>query len=138
MNENIGFMDFMGFELASLSSQHLGAAQGVFFCPSCPPDRCHGVMRWRAGALLVSRALGADLLILGDSWAELAGTTFSEHCPGSRVFNVGVGGSTAAQWARTDFHEEFPDWPQYVKSLVPENLTKVWISLGGNDVLEAL
>ena len=61
-----------------------GAAQGVFFCPSCPPDRCHGVMRWRAGALLVSRALGADLLILGDSWAELASTTFSEHCPGIR------------------------------------------------------
>ena len=89
-------------------------------------------------ALLLAAAAGAavasasKILLVGDSWAEKAGTPLAEvlkkHGSPLQVVNKGIGGSTAAQWAEN---------PDKVRTLVELNGGKdiefIWVSLGGND-----
>ena len=67
-------------------------------------------------AAAVSASTASKILLVGDSWAEKAGTPLAKvlknHGSGLEVVNKGIGGSTAEQWAENknsvktliDFH----------------------------------
>lgn len=85
-------------------------------------------------ALCIRFSLAADkVLFIGDSWAELAeGSVFETICDNSMVVNEGIGGTTAEQWRKTDTGD-------YLRGILQANddAKSVWISLGGNDLLES-
>ena len=88
----------------------------------------------------------SQVILMGDSWAEFAGTsTLQRICTDSSVRNIGVSGSTAAQWASStcpqsnnpccDGRENRCDISSLFQNI--EDDVTVVISLGGNDfVLE--
>ncbi len=68
------------------------------------------------------------ILAVGDSMAEFMGETLESFCGNSKVYNAGVGGTTAIQWAsysKDDIAACGSDWDV------------VYISVGGNDFLES-
>ena len=87
----------------------------------------------------------SQVILMGDSWAEFAGTsTLQRICTDSSVRNIGVSGSTAAQWASStcpqsnnpccDGRENRCDISSLFQNI--EDDVTVVISLGGNDFLE--
>lgn len=68
-----------------------------------------------------------NILVLGDSWAEYAGTDILEGiCPNSKVVNIGDDGSPAFAWAQS-VESRLNDVPQ---DFSPDY---AWISLGAWD-----
>jgi hypothetical protein len=77
--------------------------------------------------LLLGETRAHNILIFGDSWAELARADILEGvCPGATVRNTGIGGTTAEYWATKDFDADLPT------GFIPDY---IWVSLGGNDYL---
>ena len=84
-------------------------------------------------------AAASNILLLGDSMAELSYNYVSGACPNSKVVNSGVSSSTAAEWAASSTNcpagggascsaaTAFAAAPQ---------TTHVWLSVGGNDFLD--
>jgi len=70
-----------------------------------------------------------EILMVGDSMSEFMGQSLESFCGGSTVFNAGLGGTTAEQWA------------EYEAEVLPQACGSDWevvyISVGGNDVLES-
>ena len=54
------------------------------------------------GVTIITTAAASNILIVGDSWAELAEDFLQEDCEGSSVTNRGSSGSTAAEWGGED------------------------------------
>ena len=69
------------------------------------------------------------MLIVGDSIAEYMGRTLETFCPGSQVYNVGKSGSTAEDWAKMS--------SDVVKDCKDTDWDEVYISIGGNDILDS-
>jgi len=75
-------------------------------------------------------AVASKVLIIGDSMGEFAATSLEKFCPGATVNNAAVGGTTAD-----------PDWTSgglldYVGSETCGGAPDyIWLSVGGNDVL---
>ncbi len=68
------------------------------------------------------------ILAVGDSMAEFMGQTLESFCEESKVYNAGIGGTTAEQWSsysQDDIVDCGEDWDV------------VYISVGGNDLLES-
>ena len=70
-----------------------------------------------------------NVLIVGDSIAQYMGTTLETLCPGSDVYNIGKSGSTADDWINIS--------SDAVKDCEDTHWDKVYISLGGNDILHS-
>merc|ERR1740139_308053 len=66
------------------------------------------------------------ILIVGDSNAEGIGQSLESLCLGSTVHNIGMGGTTAEQWA---------DYTSDIVSGCGDAWDVVYISVGGNDLL---
>lgn len=90
-----------------------------------------------AASASVSAAASPKILLVGDSWAEKAGTPLAKvlekHQSPLEVVNKGIGGSTAKQWAENK---------NSVKTLVDlhggKDVEFVWVSVGGNDAQDEL
>lgn len=89
-----------------------------------------------------------NILLLGDSWAEMAGDHMSQFCKGASYTNFGIGGTMAEQWGalgggrRCIAHDDPPccgDWDGMGSScratdgLSKGNFTHAWLSVGIND-----
>jgi lysophospholipase L1-like esterase len=86
----------------------------------------------------------ADILLIGDSEAQLSLNYLEQVCKNKKVNNLGISGSTALQWSQNErgglcagssigacsAAEAFS--PKHGKGY-----THLWISLGGNDFLES-
>ena len=85
-------------------------------------------------ALLLAQGYGSTV-ILGDSWGEFVGNArpnglgTSEICVSQTVHNQAVGGASA-QGLAADFLDQAGDVPS------PSEVTRVWLTIGGNDYLE--
>ena len=79
---------------------------------------------------ITSAPKSSEIVLIGDSWAEFAGTqTVKKACGSSfKVTNGGIGGTTAAQWSASS---------SLVSESVPgtQDVITVVLSLGGNDYL---
>ncbi len=68
------------------------------------------------------------ILAVGDSMVEFMGQSLESFCADAKVYNAGIGGTTATQWAsysKDDISGCGMDWDV------------VYISVGGNDLLES-
>eukprot|EP00979_Chaetoceros_neogracilis_P017224 scaffold10191_cov283-Chaetoceros_neogracile.AAC.4 len=78
-----------------------------------------------------------DVLLVGDSMTEFMGKTLESFCTDVNVYNAGIAGTTAKQWASytADDIVSCTDEDQ----MLTEDVTSwksVYISIGGNDLLE--
>jgi len=87
----------------------------------------------------------AEILLIGDSNAQLSLNYLEKVCKGKKVNNLGISGSTALQWSQDErgdlcagssigacsAAEAFS--PKYGRGY-----THLWISLGGNDFLDSM
>jgi len=89
------------------------------------------------------------LVIIGDSWARLAGDTLEKYCDGREVLNFGISGATAKQFAAQKDCDTDVGYDSHcctgdgrTCNLVDHinnidrtkyNPTQAWLSIGGND-----
>lgn len=78
-----------------------------------------------------SSSSSTKILLVGDSNAEFMGQTLETFCADSHVTNAGIGGTTAEEWASYAL-EDIP-----VECGASDLWDVVYISLGGNDMLES-
>lgn len=53
------------------------------------------ILQW----ITLSRAAANNVLLVGDSFSSFMGQTIKSFCSDVNVFNAGIGGTTATQWA---------------------------------------
>ena len=82
------------------------------------------------GVTIITTAAASNILIVGDSWAELAEDFLQEDCEGSSVTNRGSSGSTAAEWGGED-----DECCSAADAFEEASFSHAWISVGGNDML---
>ena len=82
------------------------------------------------GVTIITTAAASNILIVGDSWAELAEDFLQEDCEGSSVTNRGSSGSTAAEWGGED-----DECCSAADAFEEDSFSHAWISVGGNDML---
>ena len=70
-----------------------------------------------------------NVLIVGDSMGEFMGKTLETFCPGSEVYNGGIGGTTADDWAEAT--------EDIIAGCSLDSYDSVYISVGGNDALNS-
>ena len=78
----------------------------------------------------VDGVVSSRILMVGDSMAEFMGQALESFCANSKVYNAGIGGTTAQQWS------------SYSKDDLPSECGMgswdvVYISVGGNDMLNS-
>ena len=83
-----------------------------------------------------------SVVLLGDSWAEMSGTSLANFCKGAKVTNKGRRGSTAKEWATgsTCPLKEQPSERRSCNSSVvmgSGSFTHAVLSVGGNDFLDS-
>lgn len=82
--------------------------------------------------LTLSNAAASNVLLVGDSFSSFMGQTMKSFCSDVNVYNAGIGGTTATQWASytsTDI--------ETCKEEQEMTYSSVLISVGGNDLLES-
>eukprot|EP00041_Stephanoeca_diplocostata_P038255 m.1489391 g.1489391 ORF g.1489391 m.1489391 type:complete len:308 (-) comp25190_c0_seq3:2736-3659(-) len=85
--------------------------------------------------LVVSVGNAAEIIVVGDSWGTVGKSEFAAMAQlhGLGVDNIAIGGSTAAQWAQSDY-----------LLMIFEALSRnhdarhIWLTIGGNDILYGL
>jgi lysophospholipase L1-like esterase len=79
-----------------------------------------------------------DVLLVGDSMTEFMGKTLESFCTDVNVYNAGIAGTTAKQWASytADDIVSCTDEDQMLTEDVI-SWKSVYISIGGNDLLES-
>ena len=80
----------------------------------------------------------ANIILLGDSWAEKSGTSLANFCKGAKVTNKGVSSSTAQEWA-TGSKCPVDGQGSCNSSVVmgSGSFTHAVLSVGGNDFLDS-
>lgn len=77
---------------------------------------------------LLSLAFGSEIVVVGDSWgtegAKAFREMFSKRGIQVTIDNIAVGGSTAADWAKT---------PNRLRDAVKADTKHVWLTICGND-----
>jgi len=87
---------------------------------------------------MAAYAAGADIMVLGDSWAEMSRTWVGALCKGKTSVNRGVGGSTAAEWTagsctRFAYKKKTCSATDAFSNKYGSGYTNMWLSVGGND-----
>lgn len=82
--------------------------------------------------ITLSRAAANNVLLVGDSFSSFMGQTIKSFCSDVNVYNAGIGGTTATQWASFTSDEL-----ETCKDEQDMTYSSVLISVGGNDLLES-
>jgi len=97
---------------------------------------------WIQVFLLLCSAQQKTIVGLGDSWVDYDndyGTDLGTYCKGKDMWNAGVSGSTAAQWAAQSCGRGNCNARSILSGIaaIPGvDITEVWLSVGGNDLLQ--
>eukprot|EP00005_Dracoamoeba_jomungandri_P001233 CAMPEP_0174250746 /NCGR_PEP_ID=MMETSP0439-20130205/820_1 /TAXON_ID=0 /ORGANISM="Stereomyxa ramosa, Strain Chinc5" /LENGTH=265 /DNA_ID=CAMNT_0015330893 /DNA_START=52 /DNA_END=852 /DNA_ORIENTATION=+ len=82
----------------------------------------------------IGLSYGGDIVVFGDSWGTMGASSFEKmaHSHNLTVFNIAVGGTTAAGWAK------IPNYlPDQIRAHSPD-ARYVWLTIGGNDAIPAM
>lgn len=89
-----------------------------------------------AASQLLLPVTSFKVLILGDSMAQFSGQSLATYCSGATVFNGGIGGTTADEWGSTMPHLlDAVGGANCGSTLSNSAGDKIWLSIGGNDVM---
>jgi len=76
-------------------------------------------------------ALGAEVVVVGDSWGAEGKAAFADMFASRGISlsiqNIAVGGTTASQWASASWARKFAE-------AVTNETKHVWLTIGGNDL----
>jgi len=97
---------------------------------------------WIQVILILCSAQQKTIVGLGDSWVDYDnnyGTDLGTYCKGKDMWNAGVSGSTAAQWAAQSCGRGNCNARSILSGIaaIPGiDITEVWLSVGGNDLFQ--